>query len=314
MRVVDVAKQMNDSRAHCVIVVDGDQVPVGVFGRRDLVRSVAFELPIADLTVSDVMVVPVITVPDGASHAGALQLMRTHGLARLPVVDPAGRLVGLVAEADLMRYESQILHRRGEKLEQVLAQSRILRESNSRLQALSLEDPLMGIGNRRAMERELKKTASAARRYKRRYSVLLLDVDHFKKYNDLYGHQAGDEALRRVAGALKATVRDCDIVFRYGGEEILIVAPETGLKGALILGQRCNLAVEGLGVEHAGSAYGVLTVTVGVACWDLDDSETEWNDLVNAADEALYSGKTAGRNRVLPYRHFGEGLALSDAF
>ena len=117
---------------------------------------------------------------------------------------------------------------------------------------------MLKIGNRRAMEIDLAFTEADAKRHHKTFAVALLDIDFFKKFNDRYGHQAGDDALRDVAQAIKYSVRDSDRVFRYGGEEILILMPETEVVAAIKCAERVRKAVEHLAVPHLDSDDGVL--------------------------------------------------------
>lgn len=130
-------------------------------------------------------------------------------------------------------------------------------------------------------------------------SLLMIDVDAFKQYNDLYGHPAGDECLREVAKAIRLSLlRASDCVARYGGEEIAVLLPDTDLAGAMFVAERMREAVQSLGLTHAGSkTAGVVTVSIGVAC-AVPDAAAACATLVRAADQALYRAKAAGRNRL----------------
>ncbi|MTD34216.1 diguanylate cyclase [Paludibacterium denitrificans] len=133
-------------------------------------------------------------------------------------------------------------------------------------------------------------------------SVLFVDIDHFKQYNDTYGHQAGDKVLISVAGAIARSIkRPQDIAARFGGEEFVIILPDTALHGAQEVAGRIQSAVAGLQIEHLHSAFTRLTVSIGCAC-SQELQETEQPDLMQAADRALYQAKTAGRNQVMAYQ------------
>jgi diguanylate cyclase (GGDEF)-like protein len=171
-----------------------------------------------------------------------------------------------------------------------------LAEMAARFEALSLEDPLLGIGNRRAMETALDRIVDLAMRYERSFSALLLDVDHFKAFNDLYGHGQGDRALVDVATTLRTHQRKSDASYRYGGEEFLVLLPETENEGAYCVAERLRVAVEQIGRPHRESERGVVTVSCGVATFRSGDES--WRVLVDRADAALYRAKENGRNRV----------------
>ncbi|HEV2710078.1 MAG TPA: diguanylate cyclase [Edaphobacter sp.] len=169
---------------------------------------------------------------------------------------------------------------------------RELEEANNRLRKLAVTDELTGLRNRRAFEERLAMEFSMARRRERELSVLLLDVDDFKKVNDRWGHAAGDEVLRRLAAILQTTVRLPDLPARYGGEEFVILLPESGQESALGLARRVMERVASERWENAP-----LTISIGMAA--LNDSMTDGFQLVERADGALYAAKRAGKNRVV---------------
>jgi two-component system, cell cycle response regulator len=158
----------------------------------------------------------------------------------------------------------------------------------------SMTDALTGLLNRYGLQRALQRELAEARRYTRPLSCLLLDLDYFKAVNDTYGHAAGDAALTQAARVLTETVRGSDVVCRYGGEEFLVLAPETELAGALALAQKIRLAVSSRLFGVAPRSF-PLTFSVGVA--RLRDGESG-NDMIARADEALYHAKQLGRDRV----------------
>jgi two-component system chemotaxis response regulator CheY len=156
-------------------------------------------------------------------------------------------------------------------------------------------DTLTGIGNRLRMIEDVEIAWARAKRYGQKYSVGICDVDWFKGYNDSFGHQAGDEALRRIAYAMRDELRRGDSLYRYGGEEFLVVLAEQTLVDAALVMNRLRCAVEGLGIVAAGG-YGVVTISAGVAeLRATDESSSQW---IARADRALYAAKARGRNRV----------------
>jgi diguanylate cyclase (GGDEF)-like protein len=166
-----------------------------------------------------------------------------------------------------------------------------LREANRRLQDLATLDGLTGIFNHRAAKERLATEWNRARRYESPLSVLMLDVDKFKQYNDAYGHPAGDEVLKRVANLLREKARETDIVARYGGEEFIVILPNTSEDASTIFAERLRSAIESENwpLRTVTASFGAATMTA-----DLNDSD----DLVAAADKALYFSKENGRNRV----------------
>jgi diguanylate cyclase (GGDEF)-like protein len=173
------------------------------------------------------------------------------------------------------------------------------------LEQESITDSLMGIYNRRYLERRLTSEVARASRYGMPLSVLLLDIDHFKRINDSYGHQVGDVVLAELAQLIVNTVRTTDIVTRYGGEEIMVIAPSTPLKTATNLAERLRKIIEHRPLDVPAKLHRKLkalhiTVSVGVACFG--QSANDFQSLIQSADEALYRAKKKGRNCVITAR------------
>jgi two-component system chemotaxis response regulator CheY len=168
-------------------------------------------------------------------------------------------------------------------------------------------DPLTGLRNRLSLADDLDELQRLSGRYGREYCVALCDVDFFKRYNDTYGHPAGDQALRVVAATLVEQLRDVDLVYRYGGEEFLVLLPEQTLDGAVPALERVRTALIRTGVEHrSGLPIGRLTLSIGVARSG-GEQEHDIRDLLAAADAALYRAKAAGRNQVCRHQHESTG-------
>ncbi len=168
---------------------------------------------------------------------------------------------------------------------------------NRRLEVMANTDPLTAVLNRRALTERLASELERVRRYETQVSVLLIDIDHFKRVNDNYGHLVGDDVLMDVGALLQRAVRSVDVVARYGGEEFVIVLPETGLTGATTFADRIRELVEEHTFAHAGGSDLRLTASIGVASYPSPGLETV-EDLLAKADQALYRAKAEGRNRV----------------
>jgi two-component system, cell cycle response regulator len=171
-----------------------------------------------------------------------------------------------------------------------------LRRDSSALFAVSRTDALTGVGNRLRMEEELAAALSRAKRYGHRFTLAIVDVDHFKEFNDAFGHLAGDDALKKVATTLRAGLRSTDSVYRYGGEEFVVVLPEQGLSDGFGVVDRMRRALEEQRVRHPGPCR-MLTVSAGVAELDLS-VDADVGTWLARADAALYLAKSNGRNRV----------------
>jgi len=174
-----------------------------------------------------------------------------------------------------------------------------LEEERRRLEVLVDIDALTGLENRRGFDEALHREWQRNARANSPLAMLMIDVDRFKKYNDRYGHPAGDDVLRRIAGALRATIRrGNDTAARYGGEEFALILSATNASDAALLAERCRLAVEALAIPHPAGPGGVVTISVGVAVV-VPVSDASPLGLVIEADGALYAAKAAGRNRVV---------------
>ena len=164
------------------------------------------------------------------------------------------------------------------------------------LQTLSVTDALTGVPNRRYWDLRLAEEIARAQRYRYPLAVLMVDIDHFKRVNDTYGHQVGDVALQQVASRLRSNLRRTDVLARYGGEEFGVLAPQTSLEAAKVLAERLRHAIASEPVQVNSDLSISLTISVGVAVFP-EHGQNE-SDLVAAADAALYRAKEEGRNCV----------------
>lgn len=182
--------------------------------------------------------------------------------------------------------------------ESLLVLTRKLDSANQELKRLTSLDGLTGIANRRHFDEVLEREWRRAMRQEGELSILMCDIDHFKEYNDTYGHLQGDECLRQVASTLASVVdRGGDLIARYGGEEFVAVMPETSLGGALFVAERMKLAINELALAHSGSPFGHVTLSFGIAS-AVPMPETAAQTIVGAADRALYQAKADGKNRI----------------
>lgn len=294
-----VIEMMRRNSHSCVVITEADRV-VGIVTERDLVGVFARSLvngKIQDSPLSVVMTPDPVCVSQHASLLDAIKLARANRLRHLPVVNEDNYLVGIVTHTDMINTYVDILE------EQAL-----LIDANTALRALSREDPLLQIGNRRAMEGDLLKTHAAAQRAMQPFAVALFDIDYFKRFNDHYGHLNGDQALQAVVSAITNTMRHGDTLYRYGGEELLMLMPNSDLAAAQIAAERARQAVQSLQLGHIQSPFNVLTISGGLA----SDNRISIDELIATADKALYQAKTVGRNRIV-YGSDCKALAASES-
>jgi diguanylate cyclase (GGDEF)-like protein len=168
---------------------------------------------------------------------------------------------------------------------------------NESLETLAMVDPLTGLHNRRFMDEILEREVTRAQRRQTQLAVIMVDIDHFKRFNDTFGHAMGDAVLRAIGELMKQHFRSSDVACRYGGEEFIIVLPEITLEGARKRAEALRLAVHGLKTRQDGKMLGQISVSLGLAM--LPQDGTRAAALVAAADAAMYEAKQRGRNQLV---------------
>lgn len=208
-----------------------------------------------------------------------------------------GKLRKALAQGEKLRGELIYVIANREK--EIEKRTEELQEANATLERLSREDSLTGLANRRWFAQFLVQTWRTALRDHKAVSILIMDIDDFKAYNDSYGHQKGDDCLKRVAEAIRRTVgRASDLVSRYGGEEFVVVLGDTPLEGALRIAEQIRAAVEQLAIPHRGAKnHRFVTVSIGVTS-TLPTHDTQPETVLIAADRAMYNAKNDGKNCV----------------
>ena len=206
-------------------------------------------------------------------------------------------LITWIRTASLRRQAETLRARVAEKTAELQQTVKLLEQANTQLEALSLEDDLTGIANRRSFERALSEEWNRAKRHEHPLALILLDLDHFKDLNDRRGHPAGDDCLRRVGAFLAETIRRSgEVVARYGGEEFAILLPGVDAEGAIRVAEALRAGIENLGVPY-GPGGKRMTASCGVAAL-IPVPELTAESLVSGADRALYAAKHSGRNCV----------------
>ncbi|HJV28837.1 MAG TPA: diguanylate cyclase [Aromatoleum sp.] len=266
-----------------------------------IIRSAKEAIIVADATDKVTLVNPSAEVLLGKtihdiSHASFVDILDDRELMARLLNDPEGtpeiiRRGELILSAQASRINADDGHLAGSAA--LIRDITIEKNLEDELRKLSTTDGLTGLFNRRFLDDTLRKELARAQRYGHALSVLMLDVDHFKKFNDRHGHEMGDRVLKAVAGAMYATLRQQDYPCRYGGEEFLAILPDTASAGALNAAERLRHAICTLSVEG-------LSVTASIGCASFPELEVQTADeLVEQADGALYQAKEGGRNRCV---------------
>ncbi len=221
--------------------------------------------------------------------SGEIRHVRVRGSVQPGSDGKAGTMFGICADRTEQAEFDRVLQ---------LARSEAI-DANLRLEGLALQDSLTGLANRRHFDAALDGEARRARRAETALALVMIDVDHFKAFNDSYGHPAGDVCLRRIAGAISGMLRrPGDLAARYGGEEFALILPGADIAAARDIAQRIVQAVHGLAIEHAASAQGSVTISAGVASYTPMPEDGDNLHLLALADRALYTAKESGRDRV----------------
>jgi len=199
-----------------------------------------------------------------------------------PIFDEMGRVVSVI------EYTRDITQRKKAEMERDILVNKLVH--------LSRTDELTGLLNRRALIERLGDEVRRSRRYRADLALIICDIDYFKEINDTYGHDAGDQVLRIISALIKDLLRQTDVIGRYGGDEFLLILPETSLEGAREIAERIQHTVDAFEVHIGFDKPVKTTVSLGVAQFNIDKEDT--NDLIKRADNALYVAKGKGRNRV----------------
>jgi two-component system chemotaxis family response regulator WspR len=235
--------------------------------------------------------------PKDKSHA--FEIGASDYLVKLPDKIEMIARIRAYSKTYLLQKERDEAYLQMQKLQEQLTESnKQLEDNNAILQRLSTMDGLTGIANRRHFDATLQSEWKMGLRQKTPLSVIMMDIDFFKKYNDGYGHQGGDDCLKAVAKTLDATIsRPGDFIARYGGEEFVVILPRTDAKGAAVIAEQLRANVEKKNIPHAYSNVADhVSISLGIATMQPAASSKPEN-LLSRADEALYKAKQAGRNR-----------------
>jgi diguanylate cyclase (GGDEF)-like protein len=316
--LISAVRQMNEKKIGAILVTKGEEL-VGIFTERDLLRLISNAQ--ADGLLGPVgrhMTEKPICAQIDEDYNSVYMKMKVHRIRHVPVLK-GKRVEGIVSIRDLIHFcqnelEAELLNVRGElkelkDLSVLSTEKRIetLRSEIEKYRSLSLTDDLTGLYNKRYFEARLREEINRANRYDMKLSLIFADIDHFKRVNDNYGHDSGDEVLRRTAGVLSgemddltviSRLRKSDIVARYGGEEFVIILPETPLKGAVAAAEKLRKVIESHSFRLNREEIR-LTMSFGVASYA--HGAPNGDTLIKNADLAMYRAKQEGRNKVETY-------------
>jgi diguanylate cyclase (GGDEF)-like protein/putative nucleotidyltransferase with HDIG domain/PAS domain S-box-containing protein len=224
----------------------------------------------------------------------------------IPVLDPNGARRGAMATFEDITVLEKEKEELGRAMQQLQESREEVRQQNQELRILATQDPLTGLLNRRSFFEHFETQWKAAQRYGQSLTCVMVDIDHFKSINDRFGHATGDHVLEEIAATLRRTVRDCDLVCRYGGEEFCILLPQIDLDSALTAADRFRQAME-------STPFDGFSVTASLGVSSLSFGAAQPTEMLQQADQALYLAKQQGRNRVEAWSHHVERQLIDES-
>ncbi|MGE4294709.1 MAG: diguanylate cyclase [Campylobacterales bacterium] len=287
---LQVLEQMQKEGSDAVLIQTGDRLS-GILTQKDAIDL--FEQGKAlDQPVSAHMSAPLLSVPKTMRVWEAYEYLRHHRFKRLVITAEDGTLAGIITQRDLVaksyNRRMALLHYHEQKVRET---GRLLSQELEQIKTVGTVDPLTGLFNRQIFNELLRREIARAKRHGDPLSLLVLDIDHFKRVNDTFGHLAGDRVLEGLAKELTATLRTSDLLSRWGGEEFAVLLPHTDCEGARQAAEKLRQAVETCEFEGPGR----ITISIGAATWQTGE---EMDAFFDRADRALYEAKKQGRNRV----------------
>jgi len=276
--MIEAVNLMYHNQISCVVITEGE-TPVGIVTERDIVNMVANWDDVSRRVLS-AMSKPLITVTPQTSFNRALNIMRTNHIRRLPVVRK-GVLAGLVTESDLLVASRKEIFDISCRYRQV--------------KKMAEKDKLTGLYNRGYFNNFMKEELKRAKKCGALLSLILIDIDHFKKVNDNFGHQAGDYILRKISKIIKANARKIDAVSRYGGEEFAVICPISGTRSSRIFAERLRRKIEETTFIFNKDE---INITISAGICKYTSVYSSMKKIIEGADQALYKAKEKGRNQV----------------
>ena len=283
-------KSMIDGQFDNVIVVE-NRIPIGILTTKDVIQLVKNK---ADLeqSISNYMISPVLCITQEASIKEALAFIKENNFRRVVVVDDNNELLGIVTQKELISLTYSKWAMLMKDYQEELTELNSMLESKSKeYEARASRDALTGLYNRYKFSELYVSSYTSMLQRKNDMSLIIIDIDFFKKVNDTYGHNIGDNALIELSNALLKTLRNIDVVCRWGGEEFVVLLPTANLETSIFLANKIRTFIESIDIEIIGS----ITVSCGVSQVRSGES---MEDAISRADKALYLAKESGRNCV----------------
>ncbi len=283
-------KEMIDQSLDNVIIVE-DKKPIGILTTKDILRIIKQKDDL-EVAVSHYMSSPVDTMSQDASIKEALSLIKQKYYKRIVIVDKNGDLLDIITQQELisLSYSGWAILMK-EHYKELIEINNILIGKNQEYQAIISTDSLTGLYNHYKFSELYKSTQTAMKQTQDDASIILLDIDFFKKINDLYGHSFGDQVLIQIAHVLLRSSRDIDIVCRWSGEEFIILLPSTSLSDASLIAEKLRISIEKMeieGIDSLTASFGISRVT----------KSSIIQDVISKANKALYTAKESGKNCV----------------
>lgn len=286
----EVLAYMRDAPADCVII-EKESKAVGIITSKDILKFIDGDR-CHEVEAGSVMSAPIETMASTASINDALDFIKRKHYKRIVVVDEQGEIMGVISQQDLISRTylkwSQLVNEHFHQFEEL---NTILHQKNKHLAKLATRDALTGANNRHMFAEHYAKESAAAKRYKNQLSLVMMDLDHFKKINDTYGHNIGDYVLKTFASIVMKTIREADIFARWGGEEFVLLLKNIGCDEAFGVAEKIRKEVEAYVFDEAER----VTCSIGI-CEIMEGEELE--AAVQRADSALYESKRRGRNQT----------------
>lgn len=286
-----ILEYLKDAPTDCVIIKEENK-PIGIITSKDILKFID-DAACHAVDVNTVMSSPIETLPSSASINEALDFLKQRSYKRIVVVDDKNTILGIITQHDLISRTymkwSQLVN---EHFHQFQELTQILEQKNKHLVTLATKDALTSVSNRHMFAEQFAKECANTKRYKTSLSLVMMDLDHFKQVNDLYGHNVGDYVLKTFASIVSGLIREADIFARWGGEEFILLLRHTSCFEAYTAAEKIRKAVEIFSFDEVGH----VTCSLGVT--NVQENDT-LESAIERADRALYVAKHQGRNQTV---------------